>query len=267
MLVLHGWGMNSQVWELIREQLESRYCVSWVDLPGHGFNHGIKAKNIDEIVDLIVNSVSGNPDKYHLLGWSLGGLIAQALALRAPDKVRSLTLVASTPKFSQNLEEGENYWPHAMSLETLNNFGENLKSDLETTLKRFIALQFMGVKDAKSIQRDLTESILKPAKTAEKWGGVLSDINKPYDALPDLEALDLGLSILKEADFRTSVSHVSEHWIFGGRDRLIPIELINDLKYLRPDAEITLLENAGHAPFMTHPDEFLKHLTGFINGI
>jgi pimeloyl-[acyl-carrier protein] methyl ester esterase len=262
LLLLHGWGMNSKVWEPIRAQLEARYRVSLVDLPGHGFNHGVKANNIDEIVDLIVNSMSGTPEKYHLLGWSLGGLIAQALTLRVPDKVRSLTLVASTPKFSQNLEKGADYWPHAMSLETLNNFADNLKADPEATLKRFVALQFMGIKEARSIQRNLIEKLFKPIKTVEKWGGVLLETG-----LPNLEALDTGLKLLNESDFREASVDLPQHWLFGGRDRLIPADVINDLKLLRPDAEITLLENAGHAPFMTHPDEFLEPLTLFINGI
>jgi pimeloyl-ACP methyl ester carboxylesterase len=53
--------------------------------------------------------------------------------------------------------------------------------------------------------------------------------------------------------------------MLAARDRLIPKEVINDLKLIRPDDQITLLENVGHAPFMTQPETFLESLIPFIN--
>ena len=263
LLLLHGWGMNSQVWERVREKLEANYKIITVDLPGHGFNYTVRAMNMDEIAELVIQKL---PQKCHIIGWSLGGLIAQAIAQRVPNIIQSMTLVATTPKFSQSHVNDEISWQHAMSDEVLDNFAEQLKTDTLATLKRFVALQFMGVKESKGIQRDLISKITEPQKTGQKWGGVFSDMNNAsYFPIPDAEALDLGLRILKQADFRKSASKVSEHWIFGGRDRLIPMQVINDLKYLRPNAQITLLENAGHAPFMTHPDEFLTHLMSHIH--
>ena len=45
LMLLHGWGMNSHVWEPIREALELRYHIIWIDLPGHGINRHLKAQN------------------------------------------------------------------------------------------------------------------------------------------------------------------------------------------------------------------------------
>ena len=263
LLVLHGWGMNSQAWESVRVPLESAFQVIWVDLPGHGFNHEVKARDMNEIAELIIRKM---PQKCHIMAWSLGGLIAQSMAQRVPQKIKSMTLVASTPKFTQSMENNENKWQHAMSNEVLNNFAAGLKNDSVTTLKKFVALQFMGIKDTKTIQRDLIQKIIEPGKSLEKWRGVHLELSIHNDsAMPDTEALDLGLNILKHADFRDFKSTISEHWIFGGRDRLIPVDVIKDLKSIRPDAQITLLENAGHAPFMTHPDKFIEHLMHFID--
>ena len=264
LLLIHGWGMNSQVWEPVREKLEENYKIITVDLPGHGFNYTVKAINMQDIAELIIQQM---PQKCHIIGWSLGGLIAQLLAQRVPDQIQSMTLVATTPKFSQSQANDEKCWQHAMSHEILDNFAEQLKTDTLATLKKFVALQFMGVKESKGIQRGLIRKITEPQKTGQKWGGVLSTgiNNTSIVSIPDQEALDLGLRMLKEADFRKSAINVPEHWVFGGRDRLIPMEVINDLKYLRPNAQITLLENAGHAPFMTHPDEFLAHIMSVID--
>jgi pimeloyl-[acyl-carrier protein] methyl ester esterase len=88
---------------------------------------------------------------------------------------------------------------------------------------------------------------------------LLNDINNPQ-----IEALTVGLSILKHADYRNNSHNVPQHWILAGRDRLIPPAVINDLKTLRPDDQITLLEDTGHALFMTHPQIFMASLIPFI---
>ncbi len=294
LMLLHGWGMNSLVWEPIREALESQYHLLWIDLPGHGFNQHLEAESLDNIVHLIAKKT---PDDTHVIGWSLGGMVAQALAQGIPSKIKSLTLVASTPRFSQSKNHD---WPHAMSEEVLNRFADNLKQDPEKTIKGFIALQFIGVKNAKQAQNNLINHILNIRKntqtsehkkmsqdnddnynggrqTGQKWGGVFDKLNRTVflddsiplsegkNNIPTNEALDVGLRILHETDLRSLESICPEHWIFAEYDRLIPKEVINDLKSLRADAQITLLEKAGHAPFITHTEIFIKHLRNFID--
>ena len=242
LLVIHGWAMNSTAWQVVKADLEKDYLISWVDLPGHGVNIDVRADTLEDIVDLILPEITV---KTHLLGWSLGGLVAQALFNRTPELIRSLTLVASTPRFSQTKD-----WLNAMPVEVLNTFAKNLQADVKTTIKRFIALQFMGIRGSKQLQRNLLESILATP--------------------PGHRALLMGLNILSTADFRNTATYsrlqqsVPQHWILAGRDRLVPKSVINDLKFIHPDAQITLLENAGHAPFMTHPNEFLLSFTQFI---
>ena len=288
LVVLHGWGMNSSVWQRVRPALEASFNVIWLDLPGHGENTLIKASSLEQIVEFILPKI---PDGAHLMGWSLGGLLAQAIAQQAPFRIKTLTLVASTPRFSQ----AEN-WHHAMSQSVLNTFAKNLQNDPEATLKRFIALQFMGIKNAKKIQQKLINDVLlrqswsqgqktqirdriilekqnekslmqktqirdriilkKQNEKSLKKGG---DGYKYY-----LDALKLGLDILTHADFRQDKISIPQHWIFAKKDRLVPAEVINDLKLMRTDAQITLLENAGHAPFMTHPDEFTASVLSFL---
>ena len=256
--MIHGWGMNSGVWESIRPALEVRYHVTWLDLPGYGKNSHISASNMDEIIDLIIPKI---PNNSHIVAWSLGGLIAQAIAEKShkigQECIKSISLVASNPRFSQADD-----WEHAMPYQTLDDFSKKLQEDIEGTLKRFIALQFMGIKGSKEIQTVLIKTVLLDVeyKTAKKEGGVLSNTTNN----PQIEALNLGLSILKHADYRKTSHNTPLHWILAGRDRLIPPALINDLKLLRPDDQITLQEQTGHAPFMTHPQEFMANLIPFI---
>ena len=275
--------MNSSAWKPVLKTFESRYQIHLVDLPGNGFNNEVEAQSMQDIVDQLSDLIDQlDVGKVHVMGWSLGGLIAQAIADETPEKILSLTLVASTLRFSQD-DTADSLWPHAMSLKVLKNFSTNLNEDSEGTLKRFIALQFMGVAGSKEIQRELIRAICpvekvlsrgeaettlecnddgpkgevfnKKSKKPHKSGGVTSD------------SLALGLKLLAESDFRNSESKHPQHWLFAEKDRLIPVDVINDLKYLRSDAQITLLKNAGHAPFMTHPDEFISAVSAFIDSL
>jgi len=255
-MLIHGWGMNSQVWQPIREALESRYHLIWVDLPGHGFNRNIDAESLENMVELIA---AQTPENTHIMAWSLGGLVAQALANKLPKQVKSLSLVATTPRFSQNREENtdtpqnKKEWKYAMTEIVLNRFADNLTKDPVKTLKGFIALQFMGVENSKQAQNDLINHILysksfnngmdvlneakqRDEDLSTKWGGVSPDYpigqETEISNIPSKEALDVGLSILKQADLRHLPMSCPEHWIFGEFDRLIPKQVINDLKSL-----------------------------------
>ncbi len=236
LLVLHGWGMNSSVWKMIAKELEQHFYVIWVDLPGYGDNLTVKANNLAEIVTLILPLIAKSS---HIMAWSLGGLIAQEIVRQQPQLIQRVVMIASTPRFSQSEQ-----WSHAMPNKLLLAFSRGLLKDLQGTIKRFIALQFMQVKDSQHIQRALRQQIL--ANMADK------------------NALKVGLKILQQQDFTELKMKHPQLWLLGGKDRLIPIEIKNDLKLIYPNAMIKEIAEAGHAPFMTHPQPFLDIVIPFL---
>jgi pimeloyl-[acyl-carrier protein] methyl ester esterase len=236
LLVLHGWGMNAFVWQMIAADLERNFQVIWLDLPGHGANHQVQANNLDEMIALILPVLT---QPMHIMGWSLGGLVAQEIVHRRPDLIKRMVMVASTPKFSQT-----EWWQNAMSQESLDAFSKGLLKDTQGTIKRFIALQFMGIKGSQVIQRELRQAVLKN--------------------LPDKAALQVGLTLLQQLDFRDLHMKQEQLWILGGKDRLIPVAMEDDLRLLYPNVEIERMESAGHAPFMTHPRPFIERVIHFL---
>ncbi|CAG0912116.1 unnamed protein product, partial [Cyprideis torosa] len=140
------------------------------------------------------------------MGWSLGGLVAQALALQYPQLVKALILVASTPCFVQHAG-----WQHGLPESVLHEFATNLQQDYQATVKRFFALQFMGVRSNPQMIHDLRDNILsKPAA---------------------FHALETGLEILNSADFsRQTITH-PQQWILGRLDKLIPVGLAETLEH------------------------------------
>ncbi|MBB4063363.1 alpha/beta fold hydrolase [Gellertiella hungarica] len=95
LILLHGFGGVSAVWGEVADRLSERVPVLAYDLPGHGRSlseapggAGRMAKAL--LADLAARGVT----EFHLAGHSLGGAVAALMALREPERVRSLTLLA-----------------------------------------------------------------------------------------------------------------------------------------------------------------------------
>jgi pimeloyl-ACP methyl ester carboxylesterase len=94
-VLLHGLGSSSADWPEQQTALQSGYRVIAVDLPGHGASplpRGLLT------VDGMAGDVAGllealDEAPAHVVGLSLGACVALRLALAAPGRVRSLTLV------------------------------------------------------------------------------------------------------------------------------------------------------------------------------
>jgi pyruvate dehydrogenase E2 component (dihydrolipoamide acetyltransferase) len=95
-LLVHGYGGDRNSWLFLHEPLAERHRVYALDLPGHGTS----SKDVgDGSVGLLADAVLGVLDavgveRAHLVGHSLGGAVAAAVAARHPERVHSLTLIA-----------------------------------------------------------------------------------------------------------------------------------------------------------------------------
>ncbi len=95
-VLLHGFGGHHDVWYDIQPALAARARVVAYDLPGHGRSlrypgagpAHVAAKAI--LADLGARGIA----RAHFAGHSMGGAIAVLAALRAPETVASLTLIA-----------------------------------------------------------------------------------------------------------------------------------------------------------------------------
>ncbi|MHA7179623.1 alpha/beta fold hydrolase [Arthrobacter sp. MDB2-24] len=94
-VLLHGVGLDRTMWEPLQEELAvlSGRPVLALDLPGHGGQATLAAPV--SLGDLAQDVAERLPGRAHLVGFSLGALIAQHLALHRPDLVASLTSVSS----------------------------------------------------------------------------------------------------------------------------------------------------------------------------
>ncbi len=253
LLLIHGWGMHGGIWSGVAEQLAQNFNVYAVDLPGHGYSVGRDSSrhgedvgmNPDLRIDSIVDELSAQFDEsINVCGWSLGGQIALRWALRHPQQVRRLVLVASTPCFVR-LDD----WKYALSVEILEEFAANLRQNYALTLKRFLSLQVRGSEQEREILAVLRDGLFSRGE-------------------PDLIALQSGLEILRGSDLRGALPEVKQATLVlaGERDTLIPQQASQFLASRTPNGRLVMIRGAAHAPFLSHPGEFVEHVVNFLGG-
>ncbi len=117
-------------------------------MPGHGASPAQTGISIEQAAAAVAEPF---PLPVHLVGWSLGGLLAQYWAAQWPDTVRSLTLISTTPRFV--IDAG---WPHGMGRDRLAATAYRLDVDFDQTLRQFLALQTLGAPDARQTLQALS---------------------------------------------------------------------------------------------------------------
>ncbi len=239
-VLLHGWGFNGAIWHQLVDKLQDRYEVTVVDLPGFGrsakhvsdYQPSLLAKDIVRIID----------GESVLIGWSMGGIIAQQIALDYPEKVKKLVLLACNAKFI-----ADSNWPWAISADVLNTFSNNLREDFKTTLHRFLMLQARGGENMRETVREMKQRLFEHGE-------------------PDQQALSSGLQLLQNTSFIDSLSRLElPTLIMQGRlDVLVPASSGNEMLKRLSDGQLYQFEHAAHAPFISHIDEFTDVLEAFV---
>jgi len=238
LVLVHGWAMNSGIWGGVVDALAADYRVNLVDLPGHGVNaHVALSHDLDAVAELIL---SGLPPAVWI-GWSLGGLVALAAASQQPYQVKKMVLVGATPSFSRQAD-----WEWGVDTSVQQAFSEGLEHDCEETVNQFALQTFGPNKLHESLDR-LGDSPLK-------------------ENLPAKNTLHAGLHLLYSNNLlpRLGACKVPALFLGGSRDRVIRPESFDQAASLMPDASVSLINGAGHAPFISHQEKFLDIIRGFL---
>lgn len=95
LLLIHGAGGTHLHWPPALRAIPGRRVVA-LDLPGHGASPGPALATVEAMAHRVLEVVKAlGPSPVVLGGHSLGGAVAQAAALEAPERVAGLVLVAT----------------------------------------------------------------------------------------------------------------------------------------------------------------------------
>jgi len=240
LVLLHGWGLNARIWDGLVASLAGEYRLHRIDLPGHGQSEwSPECRTLDDFTRAVAPHV---PRDARVLGWSLGGMVALRLAVLAAERISRLVLVSTTPRFVMGPD-----WAPAMTPQVLASFAARLKEDYRGTVQEFLALQVRGDERELASLRELRHRL-----TA---GG-----------LPSPQALEVGLEILATTDLRNPLARLSTPTLIvtGEHDRVTPPGAGRFLAEQIQGAALYVVPRAGHAPFLSHTDEFRTVLQGFL---
>ncbi|QEP42702.1 pimeloyl-[acyl-carrier protein] methyl ester esterase [Ectothiorhodospiraceae bacterium BW-2] len=235
LVLIHGWGTHSGIWHTLKPRLEPHYRLHLLDLPGYGPQQGWQgAWSLDSMVAYIADNV---PPQSIWCGWSLGGMIALHAAASGLE-LQQVVVCGTTPCFCERYD-----WPHGLSEETLKLFYHELQQHPHATLLRFLALQTQGSEQAQQELRFLRQQISRYSE-------------------PSTAVLTAGLSILLHDDLRPYLEDIRcpVSAIHGERDRLAPASALDQWLAPLPQSHYQLIKGAGHAPFLSHPQQFSQLL-------
>ncbi|MBC7785939.1 MAG: pimeloyl-ACP methyl ester esterase BioH [Methylophilaceae bacterium] len=239
LVLIHGWGMSSAVFAPLIKPLSKIFTLHLVDLPGMGASRPIEPFNLHALADTVGENI---PGKANVLGWSLGGLVAQRIAILQPDRIRRLVLVGSTPCFVNHAG-----WQYGVNPAAFDDFARGVNENYQATILQFLTLQCMGASDARSTVRQLRTALA----------------NKPA---PTQATLQGALKVLLDSDLRDEVANIRKPTllIHGDRDTLAPLQAAHWMSQNLPLGFLRVIAGASHAPFLSHQTQFIAALTQFL---
>lgn len=224
LVLVHGWGMNSGVWQPLLSYLQDDFHVTAID----GFEEDITAY------------LAIAPNVAIWCAWSLGGLLVLEIANQYPERVQAVVTIACNPCFVQRDD-----WPCAMSLLDFQQFEQGLRDNPSATLKRFIALQCLGSMSQKQDARFLQQQLAA-------------------QPLPSLLTLQLGLAILaQDYRQQFTQLTLPMLCLFGKNDGLVSVAVGEALLALNANVQLSVITDAAHAPFVSHLEVVAQQLRQF----
>ena len=226
-LLVHGYGGDRNSWLFLQEPLAAKYRVYALDLPGHGTS----AKDVgDGTLGVLADAVTGVLDalgagRAHLVGHSMGGGVALAVAARDPGRIASLTLIAPTG-FGAEINAG--YLRGFADAET--------RRELKPVAGQLFA-------DESLVTRQLVDDLL----AYKRLDGVDESLHTLLGTLLDGDA-QRGDSAAALAALGDAIP-VTVVW--GRADRIIPAAQAESVT----GAVRHLIDGAGHMPQMERPAE------------
>jgi 3-oxoadipate enol-lactonase len=233
LLLVHGLGYARWGWEPVLEPLALSFDVILFDNRGIGesdappgpYTAAELAADAAQVLD------EARVGRAHVLGTSLGGMVAQELALAAPERVDRLVLACTTPG-------GPGAFPMPERTVQLMTSGATLRQYVENAL-------------APEPDPELVDRILRHREATAQ----------PFDAWSAQAAAGAtfdALGRIGEIEAPTLILHGTEDAVVDSRNSSLLAARI-------PDSRVELFPGGGHLFFWEQPDRFVEVVTEFLS--
>jgi pimeloyl-ACP methyl ester carboxylesterase len=241
LVLVHGGAQNAHTWDTVALAL-GRPLVA-VDLPGHGHSDWKPdgAYHPSEMaVDVAVAIEALAPAAAAVVGMSMGGLTSIALASVRPDLVRRLALVDVTPGVNQ--EKGAAIAAFVSGPQSFASFDEILARTIEHNPTR----------TESSLRRGVLHNAVEEPDGSWRWR---------YDRTRREEGRAFAVTELWDDLERTTAPLILYR---GATSPVVDDEDVAELLRRRPDAEVVVVEGAGHSIQGDRPVELASLIDRFL---
>ncbi len=233
LLFLHSLGTNLHVWDPQAARLAGSFRVIRADLRGHGLSEVTPGPyTIEGLAEDMLGVLDAlGIASAHVIGLSIGGLIAQALALRAPNRVASLTLCDT----ALVIPPPETWHERARLVRS-----QGMGAIAEAVLGRWITPSHRETPAGRGLRQMLLRT------DPEGYAGAAEAI-----AAADFTA-------------KTPTLSLPAHVIVGSEDVATPSAAAEVLARAL-NARLSVIEGAAHIPNFEREDAFTDAIAGFLN--
>jgi len=238
LLFANSLGSDLRIWDDVAARLAGRYYLIRYDLRGHGLSEAPPPPYavVDLAGDVVAILDRLSISRAIVCGVSVGGLIAQAVALNHPGRVSALVLcdtgakIATAEAWQQRIDKVR---------------AEGVDSLLQMTMERWFSAGFRArcPADVRGYALMLRQS------SADGYIGVCA--------------------ALRDTDFRSAVVGIKQPTLVlcGAEDIATPPEMGRELSRLIPRAHFSLIENAAHLPGVEQPDAVAQSMMQFFQEV
>jgi 3-oxoadipate enol-lactonase len=248
-LLVHGFtGAKEDFTEWLKPLAEAGWHAVAPDNRGHGTSEkpdDVAQYTFDALADdllALADRLWGDGAPFVLLGHSMGGMVAQVIALRRPERIAGLvlmdTLYGPLPFVSRDDIDAAVAVVHEQGVEGLHAIFEERGSTLDTPAHLRVVAERPGYKEFND------RKFLDTAPAA--YTGLLTAMFEAADRLDALRALTMPTLV-----------------ITGEQDKPI-VQPSRDMAAAIAGAELAIIPDAGHSPQFENPDAWWTVLSAFL---
>jgi pimeloyl-ACP methyl ester carboxylesterase len=240
LLLVNGYAATSEDWDPAflggLAQTFEVFCpdnrgVGGSELGGEGLTIDGMARDLEALLDSL------EIDRLPVVGWSMGGFVAQRFAARAPARVAALALLATDPGAPDSIDVDPDVWARLT---------DHTGTDREQA-SRLISLLFPPTLAA-DIDRDFGEIV------AEARAALSPETLRAQEAAMD--------SWHRDPLPRGEVPDISVLIAHGKEDQVIPVANAQALATRWPGGQLELFEGCGHGLMAQEPQALVSQIRG-----
>ena len=228
-------GTTLELWDAQVSALSDRYRVLRYDARGHGRSPVVGGRTtMEDLADDLAGLLDAlGVERAHVVGLSLGGMTAQAFAVRHPGRLEGLVLMGT----SAHLPTG---WDERAALVREKGMG----AIVDAVLTRWFTPPFLQG---------------HPERVAPLRERFLAVDREGYAACCEA---------IRDMDLRGSNAAIQARTLIvaGADDPATPLAMMEDIRARIPDAEMVVLPRAAHIMNVERPEAVNRYLAAFLDG-